>query len=128
MWKSFFLIVSLKLKGHLLEGTIYHISATCIHHFTWSPLHVRGLVLVAETCNTTSLLRNVMACKWVEVIKCNSENLIWRNLAMEVGKIALCIIFGSRETTIETLVCSWLEKTIFLERYNSAFHYFQHII
>ena len=88
----FFWIISLKLKGYLLEGAIYHVSATCIHPFTWSPLHVRELILVAGTCNTTSRLRYVMACKWEEVIKCNGEILIWRNLAMEVGKIALAAI------------------------------------
>ena len=88
----FFWIISLKLKGYLLEGTIYHVSTTCIHPFTLSSLHVRGLILVAETCNTTSCLRYVMACKWEEAIKCNGEMLIWRNLAMEVGKIALVAI------------------------------------
>ena len=88
----FFWIISLKLKEYLLEGTIYHVSTTCIHPFTLSPLHVRGLILVAETCNTTSCLRYVMACKWEEAIKCNGEMLIWRNLAMEVGKIALVAI------------------------------------
>ena len=93
MWKSLIFLNNLSQTQRVF---VRRDNLSCFDYmyppFHIKSTHVRGLILVAETCNTTSCLRYVMACKWEEAIKCNGEMLIWRNLAMEVGKIALVAI------------------------------------